>query len=142
MEKQQILPDVELDILLEKIYKGEINEQKLPENLYYAVAEQLKASLYKGFAGSLKDFDKESEEYKLLSDLRKNIYEFSAAKVFQQIKKMSDKDLLSLPFEQFKEKAMKIFKIHNVTWLKTEANTTEKQAVAARQWLKIEREKK
>jgi|ERR1035437_3974193 hypothetical protein len=142
MEKKQILTDEETNNLLQQIYQGEINEQKLPENLYAAIAEELKKFLYKGYGGSLKDFDKETEEYKLLDDLRKNIYKFSAAKIFQQIKKMSNKDLLSLPFDQFKEKAMKIFNMHNITWLQTESNTTEKQAINARQWLKIEKEKK
>ena len=139
MEKKSILTDDEINNLLLQIYQGEITEQKLPENLYNSISEELKKALYKGYGGSLKDFDKDSREYELLNSLRTNLYKFSGAKVFQQIKLMSDKTLLSLPFDQFKEKAMKIFNKHNRTWLQTESNTTEKQAINARNWLTFQK---
>lgn len=136
--------DAYLKALLEGIYDGSITEYDLPENLYYALADHLKKALYEGFGGGLDSFSEGSYDLELLTELRENIYMFSAAKTFQQVSDMRDAltfDDAIRPFSEFKELAGQIFDQYNDTWLRTEYDTAIGQAQNASKWSTIQQQK-
>ena len=140
---------------MEGIYSGEITEYELPENLYFAIADYLKSNLYKGFGiklDKLKTLIKEGREgvfstkdLELLTELRENIYIFSASKLFQQSleyqQMLYDEDGNFKPLDVFKEDFMSTYEQYNETWLETEYNTTYGQAQNAVRWNQVEKQK-
>lgn len=138
--------------LLDGIYDGSITEYELPQDLYYAIADYLKKGLYEGFGNTLSKLSENLtsgggslNDLELLAELRSNIYMFSAAKTFQQVKEMSsalisDEGTLR-SFSAFKKEAIDIFGLYNETWLKTEYNTAIGQAQEAVKWQRIEEQK-
>ena len=133
--------DIEIENLLQGIYDGSITEYDLPENLYYAIADYLKKGLYKGFGGSLEDFAVDSVDLDLLTELRENIYMFSAAKTFQQVSDMSEVLEATDNFKDFKEHAGEIFGLYNDTYLKTEYDTSVASGQMGVKWNQIQAEK-
>lgn len=127
--------------LLAGIYSGSIAPYALPKSLYYAIADYLKKGLYNGFGGGLSDFAVGSKDFELLAELRENVYMFSGAKTYQQVKVMSG--LLTegesiMPFTEFKESARSVYDQYNVNWLKTEYDTAIGQGQCAVKWSNIE----
>jgi SPP1 gp7 family putative phage head morphogenesis protein len=144
-----------LEALILGIYNGVISEYELPANLYHAIANYLKKGLYEGYGIDLNDLQKilkegieeefTIEDLDLLTELRTNVYMFSAAKTFQQVKEMTaaliDDDGTIVPLSDFKEAATEIFDLYNDTWLTTEYNTAVGQATEAVKWQRFENEK-
>ena len=140
--------------LILSIFQGDITEYDLPENLYYSIADYLKKGLYKGYGVSISSLTKQINlkaaefdlsDLELLSELRTNIYMFSAAKTYSQVKGMTEK-LISdkgtiRPFSDFKADAEQIFEQYNDTWLKTEYDTAIGQGTEAVRWNGIEKNK-
>jgi hypothetical protein len=123
--------------LLEGLYSGEINPDNLPEDLYFAIAEYLKSALYKGFGGGLSDFAFDGIDYQLLTELRENIYMFSAAKTYSEVAAMTDlliSDDTIRTFSDFRNEAIKIYEQYNVDWLKSEYNTAIASGEMAAKW--------
>lgn len=135
--------DDELKNLLEKIHEGEIDEYDLPEDLYYKIADYLKQALYEGFGGGLDAF--EGTDLELLEELRENIYHFSAAKTFQQVRDMTDAllddDGKLRSWQDFKEIAGQIFDQYNENWLRAERDTAVASGQNGVRWNRIEDEK-
>lgn len=141
--------------LIQGIFDGSITEYELPENLYYAIADYLKSGLYEGFGIDFNKLTKQINEeiatgftesdLELLGELRENIYMFSAAKTYQQVKEMTEKligeDGKITPFEEFKEAAEEIFDTYNSVYLKTEYDTAIGQAQEAVKWNEFEKQK-
>lgn len=129
--------------LIEGVYEGEITRYDLPEGLYYAIADYLKKGLYQGFEYTLDTA--EGADLALLTELRENIYMFSAAKTYQQVKDMTeavvDGEGKLRSFKDFAEIADGIFGEYNKTWLKTEYDTTIGMAQNAAKWNDIEAQK-
>jgi hypothetical protein len=146
--------DEYLEKLISDLFNGKVSETELPENLYHATADYLRAGLYKGFGI---DFDKLTaqiakgtglfieSDLELLTELRENIYMFSAAKTFQQVKEMTEKltndSGTATPFNEFKKAAGEIFDTYNENYLKTEYNTAIGQGASAVKWTEIEKNK-
>ena len=114
----------QIDGLLSAVFSGVITSQALPEALYFAIAEHLKKGLYEGFGGALIDFSGKPEQ--LLAELRENIYMFSGAKTYQQVKEMvsliEDEGKIRT-FSSFKKEALATYEKYNVNYLKTEYET-------------------
>jgi SPP1 gp7 family putative phage head morphogenesis protein len=136
-------PDGLLDAIIEGIYSGEITEMDLPESLYYAIANYLKKGLYEGFGADLDTVS--GTNTRLLTELRENIYVFSGAKTFQEVRIMSDAltnaDGKLRSFREFKELALKFHEEYNINYLKTEYQTAVGQAQSAAKWAQIEADK-
>ena len=141
--------------LIQGIFDGSITEYELPENLYYAIADYLKAGVYKGFGTDFTKLTKQINEeiltkfsegdLELLTELRTNVYMFSGAKTYQQVKEMTEKligeDGKIIPFGEFKEAASEIFDTYNVDYLKSEYDTAIAGAQEAVKWESIEKNK-
>jgi SPP1 gp7 family putative phage head morphogenesis protein len=133
--------DDDIDALMEYIYAGVISDKVLPEGLYLAIAEYLKKGLYDGFGGALADFPIGSIDHELITQLRENIYHFSGAKTYQQVREMSDLLVTGervSTFKDFKAGAMEVFDQYNKTWLQTEYDTAIGQAQNGRLWNDIQ----
>lgn len=133
--------DEQIKSLLDGIYAGTITETNLPEDLYFAIADYLKRGLYNGFGGSLIDFSEGSSDYAMLKELRENIYMFSAAKTYVEVRGMTDLlidgDVVK-SFAEFKKDAMQVYDIYNKDYLKSEYNTAIASAEMAAKWVTIQ----
>ncbi len=135
--------DNKLKSLISGIYSGEITEYNIPEDLYHSIADYLKDGLYKGFGGTLSDFS--GKDLELLSELRENIYMFSAAKSFTELQQMRDL-LINSEGElktgrEFAKDAAATFENFNENWGLTERNTCITQAQSASKWNEIQKNK-
>jgi len=134
--------DAQMEYVLYSIYTGKITPLKLPKDLYFAISDYLKKGLYSGFGSMNFGFGKPDEI--LLAELRSNVYMFSAAKTFQQVKEMSDALIDGKkfrPFNDFMSKGEEIFKTYNKTYLRTEYETAKGMGRVGAKWERIERDK-
>ena len=132
------------------MYTGKITSRILPKTLYEAIANHLKDAIYEGYGTSYSSLTGKkmppgytTKDRDLLREIRTNIYLFSAAKTYQQVRDMSsalisDKGTV-VPFKEFREKAEQTYDMYNKVWLRTEYDTAIGQAQAARKWQEIER---
>jgi len=125
--------------LLKQIHNGVITEKNLPENLYEQIAEYLKQALYEGFGS-----DKFTEDV-LLSDLRDNVYLFSAAKTYHFtsacVELLVDDEGKRKPFSQFFEEGKAVYGQYNENYAAAEYITVFGQAQMAKQWQSIQANK-
>lgn len=137
--------DDDIEKLLSDIHSGKVNPYNLPEDLYFATADYLKKGVYEGLGGTPKTFEFGTPDQVLATELRENIYIFSAAKTFNQVEQMGSlmvgKDGEIIPFAEFKELATPMFDEFNSSHLETEYNTAVAQAQSATKWNKIEEQK-
>ena len=135
--------DKELTDLINGIYDGSITEYKLPDDLYYAIANHLKSGLYQGFGGTLADFS--GKDYELLNELRENIYLFSAAKTEKTVRQMQtvmfneSGELRSIG--EFSRVGSETYETWVDAWGRTERNTAVAQATMAGKWNEIQANK-
>lgn len=130
----------DIDELIAAIHDGRYSTNVLPEELYYAIADALKKGLYEGFGTTISDLSFSDVDFSLLSELRDNIYMFSGAKTYQQVREMTDLlmgDSGILPFNKFRDEALAIFDKYNVSWLQAEYNTALGQGQMANKWSTI-----
>lgn len=139
-----------IQALFKGIYTGKIRPRALPASLYFAIADYLKAGVYEGYGTTLSSLKAtkmpagfSTADKLLLTELRTNIYLFSAAKTYQQVREMSNaligEDGKIVSFKQFREKADQTYSLYNKTWLQTEYDTAIGQAQAAQKWTEIEK---
>jgi len=127
--------------LYKAVYAGAVTPNKLPNKLYSAIADILSNGMNEGFDTN---FELGGEDEALLKSLTENVYRFSGAKTYQQVKDMGAelvKDGKIVSFKDFKIKADEIFELYNKTWLKTEYQTAIGQAQNARKWNDFEADK-
>lgn len=125
--------------LFKNIYSGKVTLNKLPKELYNLIAEELTLGLFKGLNSNIKEKDKEA-----VKNLKKSLYQFSAAKTYQQTKDIQNflfEDGKIVPFYKFKKAADVIFNTYNVNWLEAEYITTVRTAQSHSYWKQIIDEK-
>ncbi len=130
--------------LFEAIYLGFISLSTLPKQLYRETAKSLKRALYKGYGGTLIDFKFGSPDHELLSELRNNIYIFSAAKTATQVEEIRNlmfegKEIVSL--QEFKKRALTVFTKYNSDWLESEYITANTSGSSGSNWNFTQRHK-
>lgn len=131
--------DNEIELFLKGIFNGTITAYDIPQDFYFAIADYLKRGVYKGFGANLADVA--SNDLELLTALRENIYMFSAAKSYTELKDMSSLLVDNRTWSEFYKVAKDRFDIYNVDYAKTEYRTAVGQAQMAAQWNEIERTK-
>lgn len=108
-----------------------------PETLE-ATSEQLKQAMREGYALSWNDVTIDTPDYQMLSHLENNVYQFSAAKNYQQMRELTDAlvDEQGNPrsFSDLQQVARHIDTQYNVDWLATERATAISSAMTARDW--------
>jgi len=131
----------EIEQYLERVFLGLITMSNLDERLYYRTANQILNSASQAFnASDLISFTRESELFEQFTD---NVYRFSAAKQYQQVRQMStmitqSRDNAVAEFAKFRQKAEVIFDEYNVNYLKTEVATATSQSQNALEFVRFE----
>lgn len=136
-----MLPEDKIEEILNGIFEGTINVANLPEDLYLATAKYLEGGLYKGYGAKLDACMYYQPDYELLSELRDNVYIFSGAKTYQQVRDMSGLIAKTKTFSEFQREARKVYDEYNKNWLKAEYQTTIGQGQMANLWNQIEQTK-
>lgn len=139
-EPIHLFTDEEVENLILAIYFGIINVRNLDVGAYRKVARKLSEGVFKGYGLTLFDVTYESTDWLMLKALETNVYVFSAAKQYQQVRAMSalmvGKDRVK-SFQEFKKPAKEIFHDYNEAYLYTEYNSAIAQARTASQWQEI-----
>lgn len=133
--------EAEAEAYMRKVYDGIVTKESLDIKYHDEVGGYLQKGAERGFKGKPSDFTPESGEYVTIKDIRRNIYQFSAAKQYQQVVIMSEfihEAGLKVPFNKFKDLAGLVFNEYNVNYLKAEFITAVGQAQSARDWLYFE----
>jgi SPP1 gp7 family putative phage head morphogenesis protein len=138
-----MLTEREIKELLTDIFDGQITPENLPVDLYLAIGSFLEKGLLHGAGGALATFDGKNLE--LMQELRTNIYMFSAAKTYEEVKTMTgllynDEDKVK-PFKEFFKDARATYNTYNVDYAQTEYNTAVASGKMGIMWNKIEDEK-
>lgn len=132
--------DSQLKRLLQDIHSGVITEMNLPEPLYRALGKYYTSAIYKGFGSTLKNVSKADEA--LLTDLRENVWLFSAAKTYQFTKAASDaltdENGVVKSFSKFYADGQEIAGTYLDSYARSEYNTCIGQSQMANQWQTIE----
>lgn len=132
----------ENDKLTRGVYKGDYDENNLPEFMFLFTFLNLQKEVDKGY-GSIKTL-KGAKKIKA-AKFRTNINVFSGAKTFQNVKDLSKGVYMpngqKMPFADFKKFAEGINNTYNKAWLKAELNMALHQSIGAKEWDTFEEDK-
>lgn len=136
--------DKQTEQLFKDVHSGAINLMNLPENLYNATGEELTEGVLKG-SGVKSSINIQAPANDTIRQLKKSVYNFSAAKQFQFISDMqnflfNEKGFIR-PFNEFKGFADVINNQYNKNWLEAEYVTSINMAHGASDWERIQEEK-
>lgn len=134
----------QIETLLEGIHSGGISLLDLPEDIFKFTFTELIGSVENGFGGGVGDFPSGSLRAVRSVDYRQNIFTFSGAKTFNEVKDLSlfvFKEGIKRPFKEFREFAQQINQKYNVDWLRTEQDTAFGMAQGADKWFDVEEDK-
>jgi SPP1 gp7 family putative phage head morphogenesis protein len=132
----------EREVYLLSVYAGAITANSLDINYHLRVGGLLEEGVFHGFGGN--DFGVLTPEAEILYPIRQNIWQFSAAKQYQQVRILSSFVNVAgevTDFSDFKKVAENVFDTFNKAYLKTEFDTAVGQSQIARQWATIQNEK-
>lgn len=127
----------EIENYLLGVYSGLLTTYDLSLDYHEKIGGLFYDAVLKGFGGVR--FNEAEKD--ILDGLVENVYVFSAAKQYSQVREMSRYIDANIPFEKFKDLAGGVFEDYNVHYLRTERNTAITQSQNAKKWAKIEAEK-
>jgi SPP1 gp7 family putative phage head morphogenesis protein len=134
-----MLTEHEIKELLTDIFEGQVTPENLPVDLYMAIGSFLEKGLLEGAGGKLASF--EGKDLELIQELRTNIYMFSAAKTYEEVRTIGemlyDNEDKIRPFKEFFEEARKTYDTYNVDYAKTEYNTAVASGQMGVRWNQI-----
>jgi SPP1 gp7 family putative phage head morphogenesis protein len=133
--------DKQIEDLISGVYAGNITVDNLPEDLYLAIGNHLEDGIREGWGSLMENIPLGTPDVPLYNALRENVYIFSAAKTYQEIREMAEFIAESTSYTNFKVKAMATYGEYNTDWLKAEYNTAVGQAQQANQWKRIQENK-
>lgn len=126
------------------VYSEVITKDQLSVSYHEKIAVKLEEALVFGFGKALSDINYTSPLYSTFIKLRENIFVFSAAKQYQQVRTMSQfiyNNGVKSTYSEFKELAKKVFLEYNDAYLKTEYITAVGQSQMAKEWVEAEQKK-
>lgn len=127
--------------IINDTWSGTITVYALPVSVYLKTVKNLVVGAEKGIGKSLISVEFGAPDYEMLLDLTDNIYVFSGAKTYQQIRSLTDllKDSeLKSSFYKFKEKASEILEDYNRNYLIAEYQTSIASSRMAGEWMRIQ----
>jgi SPP1 gp7 family putative phage head morphogenesis protein len=140
-EEKELDDDTKQEVL-RGILLGGITLTALPSSVFEPTNQFLFEMFEEGFEGSTRTEMEGSSRWLKAKDIEQNIRVFSAAKTFQQVKKMSDYVLdengKKRPFPEFEKRAGQVFDLYNREWLRTEQDTAFNVSQQAKHWDRIE----
>lgn len=133
-----------MEIYLLQVYAGAITPENLSVGYHEKVGLKLEEALTIGFGVGLNSLNYTSPEYTVFRKMRTNIFVFSAAKQYQQVRTMSQfitQEGIKSTFSEFKSLAKNVFTEYNTNYLKTEWITAIGQSQMAREWVEADQKK-
>lgn len=135
----------DLSLILEKmvaeIFRLQGADGGIDKAMTNYFADQLWEAAQKGYGQTLTSFAYDSPDYNMLKALRENVYQFSSAKNYAQLKELTlaliDDAGNIVDFAKFKESAFKINKKYVRSWLQTEYDTAIASGQMAGKWVNI-----
>lgn len=133
-----------IEKLAREIWERKALEQGYDPVLIKAYGERLSEGIIKGFGNDYVDIDFDKPDYNLLHSLEKNVWQFSGAKTYTQLKQMSEAlykpDGSLRSFEEFRIQTVIITGKH-LRYLKAEYDTAVAGAQMAAKWKTIQEQK-
>ena len=123
--------------LFQDVLDGRVHLFALPQRLYTRISEELSSTVYKAFN---LDFETnlQNPDFATPRALKRNLYDFSAAKTFQQIQDMQNfifnEKGMRRSFSEFEKHAKTIFDTYNRNWLEAEFETSTRLAESSNDW--------
>jgi SPP1 gp7 family putative phage head morphogenesis protein len=125
-----------------QIYDGEF-KGIIDKDLLQLVSQKLSEAVIQGFGKDLTGVDYETADANMLEALKKDVYHFSAAKNYNQLKDMTvnlmDDNGKIRSFNEFKDICNKISHQYNSQWLQAEYNTAIASGQLAGRWVECEK---
>lgn len=126
------------------VWNGTITKYSLPVSIYLKTANNLNAGVKEGLGKDFMTVEWGSPDFEMLVDLHENIYMFSGAKTYQNVRSLTslltDNDLKQ-NFYKFKEKALPLMVEFNENYLKAEYQTAIGSSRMAGEWQRIQEDK-
>jgi len=142
-EPLNLFTDEDYENLIMQLFLGSVSVRSLDVYTYRKIARKLLEGVYQGYGKYLADSLYGSADYKMLFDLRENIYVFSGAKTYQQVREVTSlltTDGAITSFKDFRKQARDILHEYNEVYLKTEYETAIMSARSASMWQEIEKD--
>lgn len=137
------LPDI-YEQLLKDIFSGALTSGDINPATALAVAKKIMKGVTKAYGSTLDEIDYHTPDYDMLSSIERNVFHFSAAKDYHQLRELTtllkDGDKLRT-FAEFRREAMNVLDKFVGTWLKTEYDTAVAGAQMAASWTRFEAHK-
>lgn len=136
----------ELKKLLEKIVRNVWRNKAMPEKIDEALAQFFASEFWKGieegYGMQLAELDFDTPDYNMLRQLEQDVYQFSMAKTYQQLKAISQaligEDGKLRTFSQFRIAAAQVNNEFVNQWLQAEYQYAVASAQSAAQWQTIQ----
>lgn len=139
-----ISPDLDglLDELVKYIYETKGMGFRVDVNMVRHYAEHFWEGIKQGYGKDITEVVTDSVDHRMLSALRKNVWQFSAAKNYSQLRALSNaligSDGKVLSFSAFKKAAYEINNEHVGPWLKAEYDLSIGGSQMAAKWAAIQ----
>ncbi|MFT0484287.1 phage minor head protein [Bacteroides thetaiotaomicron] len=121
--------------VMKQVYERKVKTGDIDEELFRKTYEELNKKAAEGWGKDDYDDPEQAEEPQRIRD---NLFKFSGAKTYQEIKEMNDalydEKGKKLSYKDFREKALAINKDYNETYLRTEFETAETSGRRASEW--------
>lgn len=122
------------DAFLQNVYLGVITTETLDITTYGKTVSYLMQGVANGFGGYASDFTFGTGLNLTSLGLEDNVWKFSAAKQYQEVRTLSKMVFRGVSFSEFQPLANTVWADYNQNWLKTEYVTAVNQAQEARNW--------
>ena len=129
----------DINSITSDVWNGTITKYSLPTAVYEKTAKHLLKGVNKGFGKDILSVEWGSPDYEMLADLSENIYVFSGAKTYQEVRIATD--ILAKNksnYYKFKEEVVKKLTDFNVDYLQAEYNTAIGSSRMAGEWMRIQ----
>jgi len=136
------ISEAELNDLVDKLTKSlhEGGNQQFDKKMIQFTADKLLMGMMTGYGKDFTNVDFNSPDWKMLEHIENNVYQFSAAKNFQQLKQMTsllmDNGKLRT-FSEYKKQVQNLNVKFNKTWLKTEYDLAIAGGQMASKWVEF-----
>lgn len=135
--------------MAQDIYDGTLTAGQIDPQMTKLVAEYLHEAVLKGYTNTRPLSEVEvaynTPDTEMIANLQKNVYQFAAAKNYQQLKDLTlaltDDNGKVRKFKEFSNVARQLNDQYNINWLQTEYNTAIGSGQMAGRWVEFEANK-
>ena len=125
------------------LHTGKLKPSDLDQDLIQRTFTELNKAAAEGYGANYTSYS--TENSKTVQQLQQNIYQFSAAKTFQQLQKYNsllvDENGKERSFSSFKKAVLAVHPKYNTNYLQAEYQTAKASAQMARKWQGFQRNK-